>query len=214
MKSNFLLLALSVCGFGALAQSNEPVQPTGLVSMTKLEAGLQGIGVGYELPFSSKWSVNLSAGLGGGYSIEKNSYANGFHSTFILNEPVAYFRSELKYTYNRQKRIEKGKPVLNNAGNYVAFQTKYATSRVFGRSDWGFVNEPLNKTLLNEVHWGMQRPLGQRFLYNLHLGIGYARDFNYRNSQLYPAAGLQFAYVISKRGGHNQNTATLSTDTP
>ncbi|SFG62142.1 hypothetical protein [Pontibacter chinhatensis] len=198
MKTNFILAALAMLSFNAFGQSDEAAQTTELVSLTKLEAGLHGIGVGYEVPFSSKWSVNLSAGLGGGYAIEKNSYANGFNSTFILNEPVAYLRSEFKYTYNRDKRIEKSKSTLHNAGNYVAFQTKYTTSRVFGRSDWNWVEEPLNKTLLNEVHWGMQRPLGQRFISNLHLGLGYATDFDFGNSQLYPAVGLQFAYVISK----------------
>lgn len=198
MRSNFLLLALSFFSFSALAQSNDPVQSTELVSMTKLEVGLHGIGVGYEVPFSNKWSVNLSAGLGGGYSIDKNSYANGFNSTFILKEPVAYFRSEFKYTYNRDKRIAKSKSVLNNAGNFVAFQTKYATGRVFESNEWDRINNPLNRTLLNEIHWGMQRPLGQKFIYNLHLGLGYAADFDFKNSQLYPAAGLQFAYVISK----------------
>ena len=149
------------------------------------------------MPLRNKWSVNLSTGLGGGYSIEKNSFSNGFNSTFILNEPVAYFRSEFKYTYNRDKRRTKSKTVLNNAGNYLAFQTKYTTGRVFGSSEWNRVNNPLNRTLLNEVHWGIQRPLGERFLYNLHLGLGFAADFDYENSQFYPAAGLQFAYVIA-----------------
>jgi hypothetical protein len=198
MKSNFLLLALSVFSFSALAQSNVPVQSPEMVSMAKLEVGLHGVGLGYEMPFSRKWSLNLSAGLGGGYSIDKNSYANGFNSTFILNEPVAYFKSEFKYNYNRDKRLTKSKSVLNNASNYLAFQTKYTTSRVFGSSEWNQVNDPLNRTLLNELHWGMQRPLGQKFIYNLHLGIGYAADFDFNNSQLYPAVGLQFAYVISK----------------
>ncbi|MFD2512439.1 hypothetical protein ACFSRY_01060 [Pontibacter locisalis] len=198
MKSNFFLLALSMFSFSALAQSNEPVQSTELVSMTKLEVGLHGIGVGYEVPFSHKWSVNLSAGLGGGYSIDKNSYANGFKSTFIVNEPVAYVRSEFRYIYNRNKRSIKSKSLLNNAGNYIAFQTKYTTGRVFESDEWSQINNPLNRTLLNEVHWGMQRPLGQKFLYNLHLGLGYAADFDFKNSQFYPAVGLQFAYVISK----------------
>lgn len=198
MKANFLLLALSLFSFSTLAQSSEPAQSTELVSMTKLEVGLHGIGVGYEIPFSHKWSVNLSAGLGGGYSIDKNSYANGFNSRFILNEPVAYFRSEFKYTYNRDKRASRTKSLLNNAGNYIAFQTKYTTARVFESGEYNQINDPLNRTLLNEVHWGMQRPLGQKFLYNLHLGLGYAADFDFNNSQLYPAAGLQFAYVISK----------------
>lgn len=196
MKKNFLLLAFTFFSFGAIAQTTEPIKSAELVPMAKLELGLHGIGVGYELPFSEKLSANFSAGLGGGYSI----WNNHFQSTFVLNEPVVYFRSELKYTYNRNKRLYKSKSILNNAGNYVAFQTKYTTRRVFGSpsmydGDYTF----LNRTLLNEVHWGIQRPLGQKFLFNLHLGLGYAHDFYFDEGQLYPAVGIQFAYVLTKR---------------
>jgi hypothetical protein len=138
--------------------------------------------------------VNLSAGLGGGYYI----YSNGFHSSWIINEPVAYFKSEFKYTYNRNKRLAKSKPILNNAGNYVAFQTKYATNRVFGKNEWEESANPLKRTLLNEFHWGLQRPLGQKFLFNFHLGLGYASDFDFNSNHIYPAAGAQFAYIISR----------------
>ncbi|WP_299823292.1 hypothetical protein [uncultured Pontibacter sp.] len=195
MKTRLIFLAISALSFGASAQSLETLEPTGLASMTKLEVGLQGIGVGYEIPLSKKLSVNLSAGLGGGYSIDQNDFANGFNSRLIIDEPVAYFRSEVKYTYNREKRLAKGKPMWSNAGNYVAYQAKYTTRRVFDGVDTG---TPLNKTLLNEVHWGIQRPLGQKFIFNTHVGLGYAADFDFKNSQLYPAAGAQFSYIISK----------------
>ncbi|ARS34241.1 hypothetical protein [Pontibacter actiniarum] len=200
MKTNFLAAALSIISFGALAQTASPAQPsTKLESMSKIELGLHGLGLAYEVPLSARWSANLSAGLGGGYAIEQNDFENGFNSTWIINEPVAYFRSEFKYTYNRDRRLSKSKSILNNAGNYVAFQVKYTTNRVFEGNDYSFLEEPLNRTLLNEAHWGMQRPLGQKFIFNLHLGLGYATDFDFDNSQLYPAAGVQFSYVISKR---------------
>lgn len=201
MKTNFLLLAFLILSFHAIAQTNEPTlsqeaESVGLARLAKVELGLHGIGLGYELPFSEKRSANLSAGLGGGYSV----WGNEFKSTFIINEPVAYFRSEFKYTYNRSKRLSKSKSVLNNAGNYVAFQTKYTTERVIGSKssfDGPFVY--LNRALLNEVHWGIQRPLGQKYIFNMHIGLGLAHDFRFDESQVYPAAGVQFAYVLSKK---------------
>ncbi|MCC9136462.1 hypothetical protein ACFSKU_06385 [Pontibacter silvestris] len=194
MRKTLLLIALLISGLHAFAQSIEVDEFAELTSMTKLELGLQGIGLGYELPFNNKWSANLSAGLGGGYYI----YSDGFHSSWIINEPVAYFRSEFKYTYNRVKRLSKSKSVINNAGNYVAFQATYTTRRVFNSNEWNNFADPLNRTLLNEIHWGMQRPLGQKFLFNFHLGLGYAADFDFDYGQVYPAIGAQFGYVLSK----------------
>lgn len=188
-------MAFSILTFHAVAQPDEYTASTELERIVKLELGLQGIGLGYELPFSEKWSVNLGAGLGGGYSV----YDSSFRSTFVINQPVAYFRSEFKYTYNRRKRLSKSKSVLNNAGNYIAFQTKYTTRRVFGGNTWDEMTDPLNRTLLNEIHWGIQRPLGQKFIFNFHLGLGYAADFDFNDGQVYPAAGVQFAYILSKR---------------
>ena len=196
-KTNLLLLALSLFSFSAFAQTVATTESSELVPIARLELGLHGLGVGYELPFSEKWSANLSAGLGGGYSV----WNNHFQSTFVLNEPVAYFRSEFKYFYNRSKRLSKSKSVLNNAGNYIAFQTKYTTRRVFGSPsiiDGGYTY--LNRTLLNEMHWGIQRPLGQKFIFNMHVGLGYAHDFHFNEGQLYPATGVQFAYILSKKG--------------
>lgn len=195
MKKNFLLLAFFIFTFHAVAQTTENTESIELERILKLELGLQGIGVGYEFPLSEKWSVNLSAGLGGGYSV----YASSFRSTFVINQPVAYSRSEFKYIYNRRKRLSKSKSILHNTGNYLALQTKYTTRRVFGGTTWDEITDPLNRTLLNEIHWGIQRPLGQKFIFNSHIGFGYAADFDFNDGQVYPAAGVQFAYILSKR---------------
>lgn len=195
MMKNMLLLVFLIFSFKAFAQFDDTVQSVKLERIARLEAGLHGIGVGLELPFSEKWSASLSTGLGGGYSV----YAEHFQSTFIINQPVAFFKSEFKYTYNRSKRLSKSKSLLNNAGNYIAFQTKYTTRRVFGSNAWDEFNDPLNRTLLNEAHWGIQRPLGKKFIFNFHVGLGYAADLDYVDSQVYPSAGVQFAYVLSKK---------------
>ena len=189
-------MALSIFTLHAMAQTTENSDSAALERILKLELGLQGGGLGYELPLGNKWSINLSAGLGGGHYIESSSYANSFHSSWIINDPAAYIKSELKYTYNRAKRLSKSKSLVNNAGNYVVFQTKYTTRRVFGSNAWENTYEPLNRSLLNEIQWEIQRPLGHRFIFNMHLGLGYAIDFDFNNSQVYPAAGVQFAYVL------------------
>lgn len=195
MRTHLLLIALLILSYKSTAQTTETGESEALVRLAKLDIGLHGLGVAYELPFSERWSVDLSAGLGGGYSV----WGNDFKSTFVINDPVAYFKSEVKYTYNRARRLSRSKSIIHNTGNFIAFQTKYTTRRVFGSPsmyDGGY--DFLNRTLLNEVHWGIQRPLGQNFLFNMHLGLGYAADFDFNDTQAYPAAGVRFAYILKK----------------
>ena len=56
-----------------------------LVSMAKLQAGGQGIGLSYEPKISKKLTVDLCAGVGGGYSISEDYFEYDF-----LN-PAVYF---------------------------------------------------------------------------------------------------------------------------
>lgn len=101
-------------------------------------------------------------------------------------------KSEFKYYYNREKRERKGKNNLNNSGNYIAFQTKYNT-KIFSLSK---TELPLENTLLNEIHWGIQRSLGGNWLFNFHTGLGYTRDLDFSDASIYPALGIKFSYKL------------------
>ena len=90
--------------------------------------------------------------------------------------------------YNRDKRESKGKGLNNNSGNYVGLQGKYS----FG--DRGFFD--LNRAILTEIHWGIQRNLGQKFTFNLHLGLGHIADLDLKQGSLTPTFGLRFGYRI------------------
>jgi hypothetical protein len=145
----------------------------------KIEAGLHGIGIAFELPLAEKFTIDLSTGFGA-----QNNNAGYELST---TKPISYFaKSTFKYFYNRQKRLDKKKRLANNAGSYLAFQTK------FNNNASGFAS-----ALLNEVHWGKQAALGERFLVEYHFGIGHYKGLRGSNTQtLYPAIGLKFSYVI------------------
>lgn len=93
-----------------------------------------------------------------------NIQGNSVEYIFELGVPTPYFKSELKFIYNFQKRITKEKNTLNNSGNYIGLQTKFS----FG--NLGYSN--LNQTLLTEIHWGIQRALDKRFILNTHVGLG------------------------------------------
>lgn len=116
--------------------------------------------------------------------------AENSSATYSLDivKPVPFLKSKLKFVYNINKRIEKEKNIRNNAGNYIALQTKYS----FGRS----ANSTYNRSMLTELHWGIQRDLGGNFLFNTHIGLGYLGDFNSNSWAFSPPIGVSFGYRI------------------
>lgn len=157
-----------------------------LVNQFQLEYNLLGVGVSYETPISEKLLINLGVGVGGGID-DSESYVWEFNSSL-----AAYFKGELKYIYNREKRLKKGKNMENNSGNYIAFQTKYFTRRFSENTNF----EPLNKAILNEFHWGLQRSMGGNWLFNFHVGFGFLRNIDDDYNLVSPAIGLKFSYKL------------------
>ncbi len=145
---------------------------------------MHGLSFAYELPLSNKFVWENAIGTGMGMSAENSS------ATYSLDivKPVPFLKSKLKFVYNINKRIEKEKNIRNNAGNYIALQTKYS----FGRS----ANSTYNRSMLTELHWGIQRDLGGNFLFNTHIGLGYLGDFNSNSWAFSPPIGVSFGYRI------------------
>lgn len=197
MKQTFLLILLCVLSVAGYAQTEaQPAEAGHLNELVKLELGLHGGGLVYEFPLSRNLLMDVGAGLGMGYAV----HGGGFRATWVINDPVAYFKTNFRYMYNREKRALKGKSVIHNTGNYVGFQAKYATTPVFNNSNnWDQRYNFLSRTLLSEFHWGIQRPLGQNFLFNLHLGLGYAHDFDFNMGSVYLAVGPKFSYILLRK---------------
>lgn len=185
-KRIFLLAFFAVTLFSAIGQST-PLNPT-RSNLLKLDLGLQGIGLTYEPRLSDKLTIDLSAGAGGAYDIGEGSLTY----SFILTHPAVYFSLTPKYFYNKEKRIRKGKSTLLNSGNYIGLRLKYVTPTERQLDD-------VRNSILVNVHWGMQRALGTRWLFNAHAGAGYAQDVEYNFGTIYPALDFKFAYVLSGR---------------
>ena len=100
--------------------------------------------------------------------------------------PVLRYRGKLKYTCNRENRFKKDKNIDFNSGNYIAIQSIFSSKKT----------DVANNVMFNEVHWGMQRSLGGKWLFNLNGGLDYAKDFNTSLDRFYPTIGLEFSYVI------------------
>ena len=193
--SSFFFLTLLFFSVSSNAQNTLPDSLPSLTFIPKIEVGLvQGIGLGFEIPLSKKSVFEIGTGVGSGYTI----FGNQFENTWILNNPAFYLQAKYKLYYNRQKRLDKGKSILNNSGNYVGFGFKYVSRELNPTSfDGANIYELHNVTLWN-VHWGIQRPMGKRFLFNLNLGLGYGYDWDNQDGMIYPAADVRFAYKLWK----------------
>ena len=182
MKSiTFLTLFL---GNLLLSFGQNPKFDIKLSSLTKLDLGLQGIGLTYEPRLSNKMTVDISAGAGGGYNIEKGSIEINYL------KPAFYFSLTPKYFYNRQSRIDKGKKTLFNSGNYFGLRFKYVTP-TNRKSDL------TRNSFLANFHWGIQRAIDNHWTFNSHIGAGYARDIDYGFETIYPAIDFKFSYIFS-----------------
>ncbi len=187
MKKLLLITFLTSRIFCASGQSTS--KDSSLKSLTKLDLGLQGVGFSYEPRLSNKMTVDIALGAGGGYRISENS----FDYKWILFQPALYFMATPKLYYNRKRRIAKGKKVLNNSGNYFGVRVKYTT----GNNTSNYNDRVYQAGLIN-LHWGIQRPVGKKWILNAHAGAGYAQDFSSGFGTIYPALELKFSYLFKK----------------
>ena len=192
MKKN-ILSVLFLCFFIATnAQTTKTV-----TSLVKLDMGLQGIGFSYEPRVFANFTIDLAAGIGGGYDVyaaddEIPSFLNNYKYSFL--KPAAYLSLTPKYFYNYQKRISRGKNTQLNSANYFGLRIKYAEP--LSAFD---PYHPVTTTLLTNIHWGIQRAIGGHWLFNTQLGAGYAMGMDCDCGVIYPALDFKFAYVFKKR---------------
>ena len=108
---------------------------------------------------------------------EDQSQARHFNA--ILT--VAYKDRVLAY-YNEFKRQLKGQEDKINISMTFSFGNKNDID--------------LNKSLLTDLHWGIQRSIGSNFYFRTHVGIGYLQDFDLSKGNLTPTLGFKFGYNL------------------
>lgn len=183
MKKIFLLLTLL---FSILSYSQK--NNTSLDSFLKIEGFIDKIGVGYELPINDKFLLDLNAGIGGANIIQPNEVGYKLGKSNNLNYNGIFIKGQLRYYINRENRVNKNRSLSNNAGSFIGLQSKFNFN---GNKDY------IGKTLLTDIHFGQQFPLGNHFIFRYHLGLGYANNFDFKYSSLYPAFNISFGYRIN-----------------
>jgi hypothetical protein len=165
------------------AQHADP--PARLLSFSKFELGLQGVGFSYEPAIAKKITIDLSAGIAGGYDIAEGSLY------YDMVKPAVYVSATPKYFYNVDRRVRKGKNTTLNSSNYLGLRIKY--NNAIRRKD-----DLIRNSILTNIHWGMQRAMGNHWLFNWHVGAGYAEDVEYHFGTIYPSLDFKFSYIFQR----------------
>lgn len=183
MKRIFLLLTLLFSILSYSQKSNTP-----LTSFFKIEGFVDKIGVGYELPINEKFLLDLNAGIGGANIIQPNDVSYKLGKNDDLTYSGLFIKGQLRYYISRENRANKNRSLSNNSGSFIGLQSKFNFN---GNKDY------IGKTLLTDVHFGQQLPLGNRFIFRYHIGVGYANNFDLKYSSLYPAFNIAFGYTFN-----------------
>jgi|GEM_PF-1186551 len=170
-----------------------------LQNLIKVGASLiDNIYVGSELYIFKDFSVNLEYGIGfSGHSVRKdNENSNNLRIHYLVDRQFA--KVEFKWNYNFHKRHKQWKETAGNSSDYLALQFKYFE----GKAD----TEPVNlfpilfysndgrrpdNILLTDVHWGMQRKMGDIFTLNFFIGLGFIYDFETHLGVATPTIGVK-----------------------
>ena len=185
MKKTILFSVLIASLFVVNAQT--PTNVPKLNNQIKLDLSIGGIGLTYEPRLGGKTTIDLSAGIGGGYDVSEDNVGYDWN----ILQPAFYFSATPKFFYNRKRRFDNGKNVDLNSGNYIGLRVKYTTA---GTAQDGSTRQ----SLLVNAHWGIQRALGKRWSLNAHVGVGYAEDLDYQYGTIYPSLDLKFSYILWK----------------
>lgn len=140
-------------------------------SVEKSIFGLQTGFLGFWIHNESKLSdaivlrseIGLDAGLSGGGNYNTVNY--------ILSPTIALAP---RYYYNLNKRVEKGRSISKNSGNFIALKFNYAP-------DWFVISSYDNIRVVENVSiipkWAIKRTVLNHLTYELGMGVGYRQYF-------------------------------------
>ncbi|MBS9774898.1 MAG: hypothetical protein KGV59_07065 [Tenacibaculum sp.] len=149
-----------------------------------IDATILGAGVFYEYPLSNKILSEISVGIGSSFVYAAPTVG------FRLSTYRPYSRVALKWYYNREKRLKKGKSISLNVGNFIGIQNKIM---------YGYGNNPKHNDLaymMNEIYWGSQAKLDGKLLLDYHFGLGYFLVNDRGFDGFFPTIGIKLKYIL------------------
>lgn len=172
----FILTILLTIPYSLLSQE--------LQTLKKVEAGINGLAYSWEIPATEKITIEPAIGLGQSCNITSKMIWY-----WDLLDPSLHISAYGKLFYNRDKRLEKGKSLLNNSGHFIGIKIKYVSTPYW-------YPEYFSNTLLTNFNWGGQFNLGKHWQYSYSLGFGYGRNLDNPYVMFYPAFDVKIAYIL------------------
>ncbi len=110
--------------------------------------------------------------LGGGWTASGSSStpgnSSGFNQSYYLNTTLS---AGVRQFYNFERRLQHGKSIRYNSGNYLMVNVGYISPPFVQRNDAVFKFDPKD-AVFGQLLWGFQRTYRRNFYLNLALGVG------------------------------------------
>lgn len=177
MKKNIFFLFVLLFGKICYSQSENAVSEK-LFKINILTPGLN-----YESKIGNKKTLNLDLNLA-------LDFANINGQIKLKSTP--FIRTQLRYYYNVDIRVRKGKSISNNSGSFIGPSISFYTKTLGGDR---FVNGYDGLTVGSV--WGFQKSYKSNLNLSTNVGLGYNFSNNV-NSQIVPILNFTFAWIILK----------------
>lgn len=178
MKKSLLFVAVILLSVNSFGQRTSP-QTNSQFSANLLMPSLE-----YEWSIGTNSTLDFLLGAGFAYrkTFDKSDYA-----------VFPAFQTQYRYFYNLHKRLEKGKKVSENSGNYITALAEITS----GNPILGGLTSQADYAIVVGPAWGLQRVYNSGFKLNLNLGAGYGFN-DIGESYFSPFIGLQLGWLIAK----------------
>ena len=206
MKKKLLgltLITLLTAGKVSAQQDEQNTEASVVKSVSGLQIGPFGAWGYHEFKLDTEFALRAEAGLNGGIW-----FGSMYDDIGYVIAPV--ITAEPRWYYNLNKRVEKGRDIKGNSGNFISLKVSYMP-------DWFLINnDPEWKGMSlpepdREIHdqisivptWAIRRTLGKHFDYEAGLGLGYVYRFQYKeNGYTYKSDGGTILNLHLRIGYH------------
>jgi hypothetical protein len=164
MKNLFLtILTLSVFILSANAQEASVEK-----SIWGAQIGIHPLGIYNETALTESIALRSELGFGFAWGSSSGLFDN---SSYWAVMPVVMV--EPRYYYNLNKRLNKGRRIDGNSGNFLGLSVGI-------QPDFGFTsdNVDLDKGFSVIPMWGIRRSIGNSFTFETAIGLGYGLSFD------------------------------------
>ena len=177
----YILLVVAFCGFIRISSAQ---------TQKILNLNITNPGIGFELPLSTKNSLEFNTGLGINYSYRSVDADDNNLINFLV---TPHADLQLKRFYNFDKRSKAGKSTEFNSGNFFAIKAFYD-----GRKIGGNMDPEVRQMIAFGPAWGLKRSNG-KFSFRGSVGPIVYGDFE-GNVDFYPLNfTINFSYLLRKK---------------